>query len=162
MAAQAVVDDFCREGGDGEALQAMLEEKAANERNWMEEWWEQLAYLRTRTTMAIHINWFGVMPDFGVPVSNVQARGTAVARATVGCAPARASRLAGDRHPALRSGPRVWQAAAMLLDGILKVKAVIEAGKFPVEKLRGARPPQRPHRTPQRPHRAPQRPHRTR
>ena len=63
----------------------MLEERAGNERNWMEEWWEQLAYLRTRTTMAIHINWFGVMPDFGVPLSNVQA-------------------------------------AAMLLDGILKMK----------------------------------------
>jgi len=55
----AVVTEFGREGGEGEALQAFLEEKASNERNWMEEWWEQFAYLRGRTTMAIHINWTG-------------------------------------------------------------------------------------------------------
>ena len=42
----AVVAEFQREGGEGEALQEFLEEKAENERNWMEEWWEQLAYLR--------------------------------------------------------------------------------------------------------------------
>ena len=32
--AQAVVHDFGREGGEGETLHAMLEEKANNERNW--------------------------------------------------------------------------------------------------------------------------------
>lgn len=72
--AQAVVEEFCREGGEGEELQALLEQRAKSERNWMEEWWEQLAYLRSRTTMAIHINWFGLMPDFGVTLSNVQVR----------------------------------------------------------------------------------------
>jgi len=45
--------------------------QAADERNWMEVWWEQLAYLRTRTTMAVHINWFGVMPDVGLRLTNV-------------------------------------------------------------------------------------------
>ena len=69
----ALVRDFCREGGEGQALQVALEEKASEERNWMEEWWEQLAYLRTRTTMAVHINWFGVTPEIGRPTTNVQA-----------------------------------------------------------------------------------------
>ena len=46
---EALCADFQSEGGVGEELQAFLEEKAANEKNWMEEWWEQLAYLRTRT-----------------------------------------------------------------------------------------------------------------
>uniref|UniRef100_A0A7S0IZG6 Choline/carnitine acyltransferase domain-containing protein n=1 Tax=Calcidiscus leptoporus TaxID=127549 RepID=A0A7S0IZG6_9EUKA len=70
---EAVVADFAREGGDGCALQLVLEEKADTERNWMEEWWEQAAYLRTRTTMAVHINWFGVLPEWGFSISNVQA-----------------------------------------------------------------------------------------
>ena len=69
----ALAADFQREGGEGESLQSFLEEKASNERNWMEEWWEQLAYLRTRTTMAIHINWFGVFPEWGFPIDNVSA-----------------------------------------------------------------------------------------
>ena len=70
---QSLVAEFGREGGEGEALQAFLEERASNERNWMEEWWEQLAYLRTRTNMAIHINWTGVLPEWGFAIDNVSA-----------------------------------------------------------------------------------------
>ena len=33
---EAVVADFQREGGEGEALQEFLSEKASSERNWME------------------------------------------------------------------------------------------------------------------------------
>ena len=69
----ACAADFLRDGGEGEALQEFLEEKASSERNWMEEWWEQLAYLRTRTTMAIYINWFGVLPDWGFPIDKDSA-----------------------------------------------------------------------------------------
>ena len=69
----SVVADFQREGGEGEALQTYLEEKASSERNWMEEWWEQLAYLRTRTTMAIYINWFGVFPAWGFEIDPLSA-----------------------------------------------------------------------------------------
>ena len=96
----AVVTDFQREGGEGETLQAFLEEKAGSERNWMEEWWEQLAYLRTRTTMAIHINWFGVFPEWGFPIDKVSA-------------------------------------ATAMLDGMLKTRARIEKGEYPVEEMRG-------------------------
>ncbi|KOO34715.1 carnitine o-acetyltransferase [Chrysochromulina tobinii] len=97
---RAVVADFGRESGDGMALQTFLEEKADSERNWMEEWWEQLAYLRTRTTMAIFINWTGVMPEWGMPMDNVTA-------------------------------------GALMLEGMMRMRSKIEAGKFEVEKLRG-------------------------
>ncbi len=70
---EELLNDFCRDGGGGAELQQMLEDRAGTERNWVEEWWEQLAYLRTRTTMAVHINWFGVIPDWGRPMSNVHA-----------------------------------------------------------------------------------------
>ena len=69
----------------------------------MEEWWEQLAYLRTRTTMAVHINWFGVVPALGIPEGELE-----------------------NVH-----------LAALLLDGVLKMKARLEAGRFAVEKLAG-------------------------
>ncbi len=98
---QAVVADFGREGGEGEALQCFLEEKAESERNWMEEWWEQLAYLRTRTTMAIHINWTGVMPDWGFAMDNVTA-------------------------------------AALMLEGMMRMRSKVEMGQYGVEKMRGA------------------------
>ena len=95
-----VVADFQAAGGVGESLQSVLEEKARTERNWMEEWWEQLAYLRTRSTMAIHINWFGIIPEWGVKLSNVQM-------------------------------------SSLLLEAVLEIRATIESGKFPLEKLRG-------------------------
>ena len=95
-----VITDFCREGGVGPKLQAFLEDRAQSERNWIEEWWEQLAYLRTRTTMAVHINWFGVLPEWGVSLTNVQA-------------------------------------AAVICQGLVKFRATLNAGAFPVEKMRG-------------------------
>jgi carnitine O-acetyltransferase len=39
----------------------------------MEEWWLRMAYLMTRETQAVHVNWFGVFPDWGVKLSPVQA-----------------------------------------------------------------------------------------
>jgi len=47
--------------------------RAAEHKNWMEEWWLRMAYLMTRETHAIHVNWFGVFPDWGVKLSAVQA-----------------------------------------------------------------------------------------
>ncbi|CRK94291.1 CLUMA_CG007806, isoform A [Clunio marinus] len=37
-----IIEDF--KNGDGKKLQKMLEDKAAKERNWVERWWEDLAY----------------------------------------------------------------------------------------------------------------------
>ena len=32
-----------------------------------------ISLVRSRTTMAVHINWFGVLPEWGLPLTNVQA-----------------------------------------------------------------------------------------
>ena len=57
---RALCDDFLK--GKGPTLQSMLEEKANEERNWLEEWWETYAYLTPRYASAINVNWQGVLP----------------------------------------------------------------------------------------------------
>ncbi|TDH74039.1 hypothetical protein CCR75_009000 [Bremia lactucae] len=56
----AVCHDFLH--GVGPQLQAILQERADTERNWIEEWWESFAYLQPRYPSAININWYGVLP----------------------------------------------------------------------------------------------------
>ncbi|KAG6602914.1 Choline/Carnitine O-acyltransferase [Phytophthora cinnamomi] len=57
---KAVCHDFLH--GVGPQLQAILQERADTERNWIEEWWETFAYLQPRYPSAININWYGVLP----------------------------------------------------------------------------------------------------
>jgi len=57
---KAVVEEFKQ--GAGKKLHAMLEERATEHKNWLEEWWEQLVYLRARYPIAVWINWHGVLP----------------------------------------------------------------------------------------------------
>ncbi|DBA00919.1 TPA: hypothetical protein N0F65_006119 [Lagenidium giganteum] len=57
---KAVCHDF--QNGVGPQLQAILQERADTERNWIEEWWETFAYLQPRYPSAININWYGVLP----------------------------------------------------------------------------------------------------
>ncbi|CEG38666.1 carnitine o-acetyltransferase [Plasmopara halstedii] len=57
---KAVCHDFLR--GVGPQLQAILQERADAERNWIEEWWETFAYMQPRYPSAININWYGVLP----------------------------------------------------------------------------------------------------
>ncbi|OWZ21235.1 Choline/Carnitine O-acyltransferase [Phytophthora megakarya] len=57
---KAVCHDFLQ--GVGPQLQAILQERADTERNWIEEWWETFAYLQPRYPSAININWYGVLP----------------------------------------------------------------------------------------------------
>jgi len=60
-------------GGQGRELQKVIDERAREHRNWMEEWWLRTAYLMTRETFAVNVNWFGVFPDWGVKLTSVQA-----------------------------------------------------------------------------------------
>ena len=102
---EGVVRAFLAEGGEGAALQAVLEGRAASMRNWIEDWWEQFAYLRTRTTMAISINWFGVTPEFhGAPLGR------------------------------WNSGVGNVDGAAMTIHALLDVYATLRAGRFAAEK----------------------------
>ncbi|RLN60697.1 hypothetical protein BBJ29_005983 [Phytophthora kernoviae] len=57
---KAVCHDFLH--GVGPQLQAILQERADTERNWIEEWWETFAYMQPRYPSAININWYGVLP----------------------------------------------------------------------------------------------------
>lgn len=57
----SVVDAF--KSGVGPQLQKMLEERGESERNWIEEWWEQFAYLQPRYPIAVNINWHCVLPS---------------------------------------------------------------------------------------------------
>ncbi|UIZ29418.1 hypothetical protein KXD40_003375 [Peronospora effusa] len=57
---KAVCHDFLH--GVGSQLQAILQERADSERNWIEEWWETFAYMQPRYPSAININWYGVLP----------------------------------------------------------------------------------------------------
>ena len=67
---KSCVNDF--QNGVGQKLQAMLQERGAEERNWLEEWWEQFAYLSSRDPVAVHTNYHGVLPgQFASRVSQV-------------------------------------------------------------------------------------------
>ncbi|RLN47323.1 hypothetical protein BBJ28_00002320 [Nothophytophthora sp. Chile5] len=57
---KAVCHDFLH--GVGPQLQAILQERADTERNWIEEWWETFAYMQPRYPSAINVNWYGVLP----------------------------------------------------------------------------------------------------
>jgi hypothetical protein len=70
---KAVCNDF--KNGVGAQLQSLLEERASNEKNWLEEWWETFAYLQPRYPSAININFYGVLPGNWGPrdMSQVEA-----------------------------------------------------------------------------------------
>ncbi|XP_077979259.1 peroxisomal carnitine O-octanoyltransferase-like [Glandiceps talaboti] len=57
---EKVVKDF--EDGLGKDLQIELKERAKQHRNWLEDWWEQLAYLSSRNSIALDINYAGPHP----------------------------------------------------------------------------------------------------
>ncbi|XP_057381809.1 carnitine O-acetyltransferase-like [Daphnia carinata] len=53
---EQVAKNFGAPGGVGEKLQLMLEEKGANEPNWLSEWWLDSAYLSYRLPVLVHSN----------------------------------------------------------------------------------------------------------
>ncbi|XP_070566735.1 peroxisomal carnitine O-octanoyltransferase-like [Ptychodera flava] len=53
-----------REFGDGvgKELQAKLEERGKEHRNWLETWWEECAYLQSREPISVTVNYGGPYP----------------------------------------------------------------------------------------------------
>ena len=47
------VRDLAKEGGEGHALQALLEARAAEHDNWMADWWLEIAYLGYRDPVIV-------------------------------------------------------------------------------------------------------------
>ncbi|CAK4663870.1 hypothetical protein AeMF1_011375 [Aphanomyces euteiches] len=73
---KGVCHDFLH--GIGPQLQAILEERAGSERNWLEEWWETFGYMKPRYPSAININWFGVVPGNWGPREMSQCEAAAI------------------------------------------------------------------------------------
>ncbi|OQR95058.1 choline/Carnitine O-acyltransferase [Achlya hypogyna] len=73
---KAVCHDFLN--GVGPSLHAILEERAASEKNWLEEWWETFAYMKPRYPSAININWYGVLPGNWGPRDMSQCESAAI------------------------------------------------------------------------------------
>jgi Choline/Carnitine o-acyltransferase len=73
-----LVEDFAKPGGFGEELQAKLVQRAAQSRNWLEEWWEEFAYMRPRYPNAVNVNYYAAL--FGAePFQGSRGRETAAA-----------------------------------------------------------------------------------
>ena len=47
------VRELAKEGGDGHALQALLEARATEHDNWMADWWLEIAYLGYRDPVIV-------------------------------------------------------------------------------------------------------------
>lgn len=70
--AAAVAIEF--ESGIGATLQSLLEERAAEQRNWLEAWWEEFIYLRPRWPLLPWSNYLGAaISDDIAPLSMSQA-----------------------------------------------------------------------------------------
>ncbi|XP_077978739.1 peroxisomal carnitine O-octanoyltransferase-like [Glandiceps talaboti] len=57
---EEVVSEFGN--GIGKQLHAKLEERAKQQRNWLEAWWEEVAYMSCREPIAVNINFGGPYP----------------------------------------------------------------------------------------------------
>ncbi|RHY10799.1 hypothetical protein DYB37_001293 [Aphanomyces astaci] len=73
---KGVCHDFLH--GVGPQLQAILEERAGSEKNWIEEWWETFGYMKPRYPSAININWYGVVPGNWGPREMSQSEAAAI------------------------------------------------------------------------------------
>ncbi|KAI8868308.1 acyltransferase ChoActase/COT/CPT [Ramicandelaber brevisporus] len=64
-ATEAAVTDFIKPGGVGEELQARLQAKAANPAtdNWLEDWWNEIAYDAYRDPVVIYVSYFYAYRD---------------------------------------------------------------------------------------------------
>ncbi|XP_071812660.1 peroxisomal carnitine O-octanoyltransferase-like isoform X2 [Apostichopus japonicus] len=58
---EKIVDEFSKDVG--KELQQKLEAKAKSSKNWLEEWWEDLAYLRNRAPIAVLGSMVGSAPS---------------------------------------------------------------------------------------------------
>ena len=81
--AEAAAVRFAEAGGLGEQLQGLLVAHAAENRNWLEAFWDNAAYLDARYPNAINTNWgvgfLGSCPDLPAASDAVNAAAAAAA-----------------------------------------------------------------------------------
>ena len=51
---KTLVESFGKNGGKGEELQKILQNRANLKQNWLSEWWLEYAYLRARSPIVVH------------------------------------------------------------------------------------------------------------
>ncbi|XP_067826078.1 carnitine O-acetyltransferase isoform X3 [Heptranchias perlo] len=57
-----IVEEFAKQGGVGQRLQASLERRARKTENWLSDWWLKIAYLEYRLPVVIHSSPGVVLP----------------------------------------------------------------------------------------------------
>lgn len=72
------VQEFTKSGGIGEKLQARLEQRAATERNWLSEWWDDYAYMSYRDLVVPYVLYFIGHKDLRGPVGKDQLKKAAL------------------------------------------------------------------------------------
>ncbi|XP_055338487.1 carnitine O-acetyltransferase-like isoform X2 [Paramacrobiotus metropolitanus] len=51
-----LLDEFAKPGGEGEALQQLLEQRAQKHENWLEDWWLHRTYLEYRPGLPVNVS----------------------------------------------------------------------------------------------------------
>ncbi|GAV08185.1 hypothetical protein RvY_17916 [Ramazzottius varieornatus] len=74
---QKLLTAFARPGGDGEKLQQLLESRAEETENWLEEWWIQKAYLDSRVPLPVNVSPGIVFPQQSFAGTEGQLRAAA-------------------------------------------------------------------------------------
>ncbi|ODQ78958.1 hypothetical protein BABINDRAFT_162044 [Babjeviella inositovora NRRL Y-12698] len=71
-ATEAKVQEFIRPGGVGEKLHAKLLERAALNRNWLSDWWDEYAYMAYRDAVVPYVSYFFAHKDLRGPIGQNQ------------------------------------------------------------------------------------------
>ncbi|OBA23104.1 acyltransferase ChoActase/COT/CPT [Metschnikowia bicuspidata var. bicuspidata NRRL YB-4993] len=72
VSTKAVVAEFARPGGKGEALQQRLEAFAAGKDNWLAEFWDDYAYMSYRDPVVPYVSYFFSHKDVNNPLGKNQ------------------------------------------------------------------------------------------
>ncbi|EJD41190.1 acyltransferase ChoActase/COT/CPT [Auricularia subglabra TFB-10046 SS5] len=83
-AAVRKIDEFGAPGGVGEQLQARLEARAADREHWLEEWWDDMGYLKYRDSVVVNVSYYYGFTPHPEHLSQTPAhRAAALTRATL-------------------------------------------------------------------------------
>ena len=72
------VAEFLKPGGDGERLQARLQERATKHKNWLYQWWNEDAYLTYRDPIVPYVSYFYSYKDQPAVYFHPAKRATAI------------------------------------------------------------------------------------
>ncbi|KIJ20944.1 hypothetical protein PAXINDRAFT_174316 [Paxillus involutus ATCC 200175] len=75
------IDEFGQKGGVGSVLQAKLKQRKEETNHWLEEWWDDLAYLSYRDSVVVNVSYYyGFKPQPAHLPHTLAARAAAITR----------------------------------------------------------------------------------